>query len=227
MSNPTIKDPEFITPDMDQKMMVRALARIEESKAKDKNKNEYLGELKFRVLGNRVTATSVQRGINEPEPIQELPSLDFKVGFDINHPSVDPFRDPDVDEERAAGRGLVDRGTIEKRNVFFIQNYEMFQALYLATTEEEYEILASFLLRIPHKDTKQPNLNQDSSIVFSFRDPAVLRDPYVILNDEKTDKKAADAAAAVSKLAKPATPTPKTEEANESPSGFTTVPVIM
>ena len=41
MSNPTIKDPEFITPDMDQKMMVRALARIEESKAKDKNKNEY------------------------------------------------------------------------------------------------------------------------------------------------------------------------------------------
>ena len=186
-NNPPITDKfhDYITTNLDLPRLVKILDRritYNEKYLESQAKNEFEGELLFRVVGNKKTI-----GLFEPS---ETPP--FSTATDINHPSADPFRDPDVDESRIISRGLIDRDTIEKRNIIFLQNKELANILFLAETEEERGNLATFLIRVPHKGEEQPSLERGSRTKFSFRDPSSMRDPYVVLAKEKDQAKSSE-----------------------------------
>lgn len=186
-NNPPITEKfhDYITPNLDIPRLVKILDRritYSEKYLESQTKNEYEGELIFRVIGNKKTTGLIQPG----EILQTLTSAD------INHPSADPFRDPEIDTARITSRGLIDRDVIEKRNVFFLQNKVLANILFLAETEEERGNLATFLVRISHKGEEQPSLEKGSRLKFSFRDPASMKDPYIILAKEKDQSKSAE-----------------------------------
>lgn len=186
-NNPSIIDKghEYITPNLDLPRLVKILDKrltYTEKYLESQTKNEFDGELIFRVIGNKITT-----GIIPPEGTTQT------LGpVDINHAAADPFRDPDVDTSRVLSRGLIDRDTIEKRNVLFLQNKELANILFLAETEEERGNLASFLIRIVHKGEEQPLLNKGSKVKFSFRDPSSMKEPFIVLAKEKDQQKASE-----------------------------------
>lgn len=179
-NNPPITDKSFdyITPDLDIIKLVRILARDKTfySNVAPLKENEYIGQLIYRSVGNKN-----RYGTTSP---------DIVGNADLNHPSADPFRDSDIDNERIRSRGIIARDSIEKRNVLYLQNDEFANLLFLAG-QEQADNLATFLIRINHKGEEQPPLDQYSKIIFSFTDQASMRDPYVVLTKEKDQSKTA------------------------------------
>lgn len=180
----TVKFLDYVTPSLNiDKLILNLEKRIDftEKYLESQAKNEFEGELIFRVIGNKPTTTVV------------TPTIDDLTPIDINHAVADPFRDDDVDRARINSRGIIDRDMIEKRNIFYLQNTQLANILFLTTTEELRENLATFLIRISHKGDDQPNIDKGSNIKFSFREPFSMRNPYIIISKEKNQSKPAEA----------------------------------
>lgn len=190
--NPKIKqnDIDFITPDLDVKKLTSLLATREARRAIEPRQNEFEGSLTYKVTGNKVSSTDQNNTISG------------RQFFEINHAVADPFRDPDVDTERMVSKGTVDRDTIEKRVVLFLQSDKLYQMLYVDTSLDDANSLATFLLRIAHKGDQKPNMDLNSKINFNFKDPLSYRDPQIIITSEKTQK---DNPGETAQSAKPAT----------------------
>ena len=98
----------------------------------------------------------------------------------------------DVDKARIDSRGLIDRDMIEKRNILYLENKELASHfLFLTDEQEDIANLATFLIRIAHKEEQQPPLYRGAKIKFSFRDPSSMRDPHVIISKENDQSKTA------------------------------------
>lgn len=177
MANYKMKDADFISPDLDVKKLTIAMKKFLDRSLAEPDKTEYNGTLMYKVTGNKVMTIT--------QTISREVSQTF---FEINHAVADPFRDEDVDEERMKSRGLVDRSTIEKRNLLFVQSDELYQPLYIPNSIEEVNNLATFLLRIPHKGENKPSLESSSKVVFAFQDIKNLRGPIIKTTAENQQK---------------------------------------
>ena len=157
----------FLNPDADY---LRLLTGVVEERATEKKKktNSFTGKIKYRVVGSR------KFGINAD--VSQNIAL-----FDINHPSADPFRDPDVDRERVNSKGVVDINTIVDSSVVFVHSDDLYHSLYLQENQEDVDILATFLLRVRYNVKKFINVinTRDAHVEFSFKDRQNLRDPVI------------------------------------------------
>ena len=89
------RDPDnnILNPDADYIRLITGIVK-ERAKEKTQKTNLFTGNVKYRVVGDRTF------GLNQNE--------DKNIaGFDVMHPSADPFRDPDVDKERVNSKGAV------------------------------------------------------------------------------------------------------------------------
>ena len=152
----------FLNPDTDARYLRIALTKKVIEQNTKKKKNEFIGTIKYRVDGSR--------------------SYVVKTSDDLEHPSADPFRDTDVDKERIRSRGIVDRQTIEDRNVVYLFSEQLYHILYLEKNFEDKNSLATFLLRVPYSKNKTREFDNTpgTQIVFSFKDRENLRDPWLV-----------------------------------------------
>lgn len=181
MPNPPIQDKflDFITPQLDYQRLTLALSAVVKKALPTTKQTEFNGSLRYRVLGSKITDNSILPGVITTTIIDK---------FDINHAVADPFRDQDVDNERLSSKGILDRDTIEKRNVLYVEGAEIGHMLYLTADQEDASNLATFLLRIVHKEHEPVSLSQGSKILFSFNDLEGMRDPFLIPSKEKDQK---------------------------------------
>ena len=155
----------FLTPDVEVTALVKLLSKKVFEDTETKTSNEFVGKISYKLTGNRKTTDAVN-------PLFELTQLAV----------ADPFRDPDVDRERVRSKGIVDRTTIEDRNVLYLQSEQMYHVLYLAKAQEDPSALASFLLRVPYnvKSNNELNAEENTNLIFSFKDRTNLRDPWIV-----------------------------------------------
>tara|TARA_Y100001938_G_scaffold22864_1_gene29709 strand:- start:136 stop:762 length:627 start_codon:yes stop_codon:yes gene_type:complete len=163
------RDPDnnILNPDADYIRLITGIVK-ERAKEKTQKTNLFTGKVKYRVVGDRTF------GLNQNE--------DKNIaGFDVMHPSADPFRDPDVDKERVNSKGVVDRDTIADSNVVFVYSEDLYHSLYSSEVEDTEAILATFLLRVRYDKKKFTRLSntKDSHVEFSFKDRQNLRDPVI------------------------------------------------
>jgi hypothetical protein len=165
---PTVKKYDHknhLTPDVEVTALVKLLSKKVFEDTETKTSNEFVGKISYKLTGNRKT-----KGASDP-------------GFELLQLAVaDPFRDPDVDRERVRSKGIVDKATIEDRNVLYLQSEQMYHVLYLAKKEEDPSALASFLLRVPYnvKSNNELKAEKGNNLIFSFKDRANLRDPWIV-----------------------------------------------
>ena len=169
MASPTVeklKELNSLTPDIEETALLKLLAKKVLEETKTKTSNEFVGKIVFKITGNKTTA----------------PGQTGKDNFELSVASADPFRDSDVDRERVRSKGVVDRVTIENRNVLYLQSEQMYHILYLNSNEEDAAAIASFLLRVPYdiKTNSKIDAKQNSNLIFSFKDRANLRDPWIV-----------------------------------------------
>ena len=159
------KEKNFLTPNVEVDALLKLLSKKVFKDTVTKTSNEFVGKISYKLTGNRKT-------------------MDATVpGFELKQLAVaDPFRDSDVDRERVRSKGIVDRATIEDRNVLYLQSEQMYHVLYLAKKEEDPSALASFLLRVPYnvKSNNELKAEKDTNLIFSFKDRTNLRDPWIV-----------------------------------------------
>ena len=155
----------FLTPDVEVTALLKLLSKKVFEDTETKTSNEFVGKISYKLTGNRKTTDA-------SSPRFELAQLAV----------ADPFRDSDVDRERVRSKGIVDRSTIEDRNVLYLQSEQMYHVLYLADAEEDPLALASFLLRVPYnvKSNNELKVEKGNNLIFSFKDRANLRDPWIV-----------------------------------------------
>lgn len=155
-----------LTPDVEVTALVKLLSKKVFEDTETKTSNEFVGKIVFKITGNKTTAAGNTGTDN----------------FELAVASADPFRDSDVDRERVRSKGVVDRVTIENRNVLYLQSEQMYHVLYLNSDEEDAAAIASFLLRVPYdiKANSKIDAKQNSNLIFSFKDRANLRDPWIV-----------------------------------------------
>jgi len=155
-----------LTPDVEVTALVKLLSKKVFEETETKTSNEFVGKIVFKITGNKTTA----------------PSKTGTDNFELAVASADPFRDSDVDRERVRSKGVVDRVTIENRNVLYLQSEQMYHVLYLNSDEEDAAAIASFLLRVPYdiKTNSKIDAKQNSNLIFSFKDRVNLRDPWIV-----------------------------------------------
>ena len=155
-----------LTPNVEADALIKLLSKEVFQGTVTKTSNEFVGKILFKITGNKTTAVG-QTG---------------KDNFELAVASADPFRDSDVDRERVRSKGVVDRVTIENRNVLYLQSEQMYHVLYLNSEQEDAAAIASFLLRVPYdiKTNSKIDAKQNSNLIFSFKDRANLRDPWIV-----------------------------------------------
>jgi len=154
-----------LTPDVEVNALIKLLSKKVFEDTETKTSNEFVGKISYKLTGNR--------------KIKGATDGDFEL---LQLAVADPFRDPDVDRERVRSKGIVDRTTIEDRNVLYLQSEQMYHVLYLTKKQEDLSALASFLLRVPYdiKANSKIDAKQNSNLIFSFKDRVNLRDPWIV-----------------------------------------------
>ena len=77
MANPKIRDPEFITPEMDYSAIASLLAQkeVDTQKRNEQKDSEFSGQLKYRALGDTVV-----NPIIEPGAVQNVDRQIVEIG---------------------------------------------------------------------------------------------------------------------------------------------------
>lgn len=154
----------FLTPDVEVTALVKLLSKKVFEDTETKTSNEFVGKIVFKITGNKTVKNTGAEN------------------FELAVASADPFRDSDVDRERVRSKGVVDRVTIENRNVLYLQSEQMYHVLYNLKDKEDAAAIASFLLRVPYdvKANSKIDAKQNSNLIFSFKDRVNLRDPWIV-----------------------------------------------